>query len=356
MANGGACDRRSAIITFLGLLFLVIIVTWTLWNAQHSPLVKSTDPIIVDPPIIRPLGNDTYVSLNLTDAEELLPNLHFRTFIKNRFATRELPQAIWFQHFDFFTKVDELIGEYPKEAIEAVVASFVLGRIHEIGEKYEEINKGTAKPTNALVNAFNSYSKIQIMWGMLAPPFYSANAALEMKYGGVGFIVGHELGHTIDPNNIRRARPVLIGEEDEQQFWEQVECIQHQYEKETLPMNSMNHTFNQPGDLTHDETVADNVGLRSSFRAYRKERKRLYGKLEPKLPGLDRYTPDQVYFIAAAMFWCGEMSDQRLTQYLENAHPPGVFRVNEMMKNSMEFAQAYKCPLNSPMNPAKKCR
>ncbi|CAJ0587969.1 unnamed protein product, partial [Mesorhabditis spiculigera] len=90
---------------------------------------------------IRPLGNDTYVSLNLTDAEELLPNLHFRTFIKNRFATRELPQAIWFQHFDFFTKVDELIGEYPKEAIEAVVASFVLGRIHEIGEKYEEINK-----------------------------------------------------------------------------------------------------------------------------------------------------------------------------------------------------------------------
>ncbi|CAJ0584101.1 unnamed protein product, partial [Mesorhabditis spiculigera] len=413
---------------------------------------------------------------------DALSNLMLPTWIKAQYPAHELPKKLRISHNKYFEQLDKLVGEYPEEAVEAVIAQLVLNRIHEIGEKYEEIYKkwmsrktdkkkycagkmvaehprwtdalsleriykkrdldsipklmdkvrvafreiihespwadpptqevaiekinnismhvgyahvmwprsrveqyyegytpadapdwatfrekrkrwtgfkqfnDSLASTNAVVNALNTYDKIRILWGILAPPLYSSTDALEMIYGGVGFTIGHELGHTIDPNSIDRSPPVLIGAEDAEQFEEQVECIQHQYGNQTLPLNTLDDVFRQPGDLTHGETVADNVGLRSSFRAYRKERQRVYGKKEKRLPGLESYTPDQLYFIAAAMFWCGEASDDRLVGALENVHPPGVFRVNEMMKNSNEFARAYKCPLNSPMNPAKKCR
>ncbi|CAJ0564161.1 unnamed protein product, partial [Mesorhabditis spiculigera] len=287
---------------------------------------------------------------------DALSNLMLPTWIKAQYPAHELPAKLRISHNKYFEQLDKLVGEYPEEAVEAVIAQLVLNRIHEIGEKYEEIYKDSLASSNAVVNALNTYDKIRILWGLLAPPLYSSTDALEMIYGGVGFTIGHELGHTIDPNSIDRSPPVLIGAEDAEQFEEQVECIQHQYGNQTLPLNTLDDVFRQPGDLTHGETVADNVGLRSSFRAYRKERQRVYGKKEKRLPGLESYTPDQLYFIAAAMFWCGEASDDRLVGALENVHPPGVFRVNEMMKNSNEFARAYKCPLNSPMNPAKKCR
>ncbi|CAJ0564155.1 unnamed protein product, partial [Mesorhabditis spiculigera] len=94
----------------------------------------------------------------------------------------------------------------------------------------------------------------------------------------------------------------------------------------------------QPGNQTHEETVADNAALRAAFRAYRNERRRLYGRAEPKLPGLDAYTPDQLYFVATAMFHCGEHSDGDLEGYMADEHPIGYIRVNEMMKNSKDFS------------------
>ncbi|CAJ0559447.1 unnamed protein product, partial [Mesorhabditis spiculigera] len=150
--------------------------------------------------------------------------------------------------------------------------------------------------------------------------------------------------------------PVLVGKEDKHQFREQVKCIEHQYENAIMPLDSYNETFSQPGELTHDEAIADNAGLRAAFRAYRNERKLLYKGLQPKLSGLDAYTPDQLFFVAAAMINCGEQSDDDLLENKDDEHPPGYIRVNEEVKNSREFARVYKCPLNSPMNPEQKCR
>ncbi|CAJ0584112.1 unnamed protein product, partial [Mesorhabditis spiculigera] len=201
-------------------------------------------------------------------------------------------------------------------------------------------------------NASNGLGTVSIMWGLLTAPFYHPDASLELQYGGLGMIIGHELTHTIDPGAIEFKPSVLAGEEDKGQFKEQVECIEEQYGNAGLPENT---DFRQPGDITRDEAVADNAGLRVALRAYRKERKRLYGKLEPKLPGLDAYTPDQLYYVAAAMFLCDNNTKDALEKLETDGHPPGYIRLNEMVKNSKEFSRVYKCPLNSPMNPQKKC-
>ena len=55
------------------------------------------------------------------------------------------------------------------------------------------------------------------------------------------------------------------------------------------------------GALTLRENIADNGGVRESFRAYRNFiQGSRQGKEEPKLPGLQKYTNDQMFFISWA--------------------------------------------------------
>ena len=50
--------------------------------------------------------------------------------------------------------------------------------------------------------------------------------------------------------------------------------------------------------LTQGENIADNGGVRQAFKAYKAYVKD-NGK-EPRLPGLARYTPEQLFFISFA--------------------------------------------------------
>ena len=55
------------------------------------------------------------------------------------------------------------------------------------------------------------------------------------------------------------------------------------------------------GVITQGENVADNGGVREGYRAYKNFLKRsMDGKEEPKLPGLQKYTNDQLFFISFA--------------------------------------------------------
>ena len=95
--------------------------------------------------------------------------------------------------------------------------------------------------------------------------------------------------------------------------------------------------------------------------------------MEPLLPAFEDYSPEQMFFLAAAQvnihnfhkfeiivkgtlqIWCentrSEVTEQLL---LLDVHSPCRFRVNGPVSNSPEFSEAYKCKLGSPMNPPIK--
>ena len=55
------------------------------------------------------------------------------------------------------------------------------------------------------------------------------------------------------------------------------------------------------GINTQGENIADNGGLREGFRAYKKFLSReMAGEAEQALPGLQKYTSDQMFFISFA--------------------------------------------------------
>lgn len=89
------------------------------------------------------------------------------------------------------------------------------------------------------------------------------------------------------------------------------------------------------------------------LQAYRKWVK-IHGP-EQELPGMNM-THDQLFFLNYAQIWCGSMRpEDALTKIRSSVHSPGIIRVIGPLSNSKDFAEAYDCPLGSPMNPLNKC-
>lgn len=54
--------------------------------------------------------------------------------------------------------------------------------------------------------------------------------------------------------------------------------------------------------------------------------------------------------------WCGKMRDEEALHKIRTAvHSPGPLRILGPLSNSLDFAEAYSCPVGSRMNPTKKC-
>uniref|UniRef100_A0A0M3J3J7 Peptidase_M13 domain-containing protein n=1 Tax=Anisakis simplex TaxID=6269 RepID=A0A0M3J3J7_ANISI len=80
------------------------------------------------------------------------------------------------------------------------------------------------------------------------------------------------------------------------------------------------------------------------------------GHEEKRLPGLEQYTNDQIFFLSYAQTWCGiSKPEATIRQVLTDPHAPVQFRVDGVVVNQPEFAEAFHCKLGSPMNPVKKC-
>lgn len=101
------------------------------------------------------------------------------------------------------------------------------------------------------------------------------------------------------------------------------------------------------------ENIADNGGLKQSFRAYKKWTEK--NGVEPKLPGLN-LTHDMLFYLNYAQIWCGSMRpEDALTKIRSSVHSPGIIRVIGPLSNSKDFAKAFNCPEGSRMNPVHKC-
>ncbi|KAH9503618.1 hypothetical protein Btru_066992 [Bulinus truncatus] len=186
----------------------------------------------------------------------------------------------------------------------------------------------------------------------LQKPVYSPDFSSSVNYGAIGTIVGHEITHGFDH---RGSQYDVNGEfknwwkkEDRANFNSRAQCFVDQYgcfKWEGLSLD---------GDRTLGENIADNGGLKQSYRAYRNYVKRR-GSEELKLPGLE-LNHDQVFFLSFAQIWCEKVRDEMKSQKVEVLqHTPNPYRVIGTLQNSKEFAFAYGCKPETRMNPLRKC-
>lgn len=213
----------------------------------------------------------------------------------------------------------------------------------------------------AVVNAFYSPELNQICFpaGILQAPFYDANVPKYLNYGGIGSVIGHEITHGFDDNGRKYDKNGVFVPDSSTGLWtnktiqnyiSQTKCIINQYSN--FKAEQINMKLN--GSQTQGENIADNGGIKESFRAYQKWVKD-NGK-ESLLPGLP-YNQNQLFFINYAQVWCSKITDQALEQRILNGvHSPGEFRIIGPTSNNEFFSETFKCKPNQSNNPATKCR
>eukprot|EP00090_Calanus_glacialis_P020602 TRINITY_DN3177_c0_g1_i1.p1 TRINITY_DN3177_c0_g1~~TRINITY_DN3177_c0_g1_i1.p1 ORF type:complete len:763 (-),score=121.64 TRINITY_DN3177_c0_g1_i1:74-2362(-) len=234
----------------------------------------------------------------------------------------------------------------------------IWGTNYAWGKLREKIDKTDWKRHGqpAVVNAFYSSieNSIQFPAGILQGNFFGSDRPSYMNYGGIGWVIGHEITHGFDDQGRQFDDEGNLANwwEDatKDKFLDKANCIIWQYGNYTA--DSVNKTLN--GVNTQGENIADNGGIKEAYRAYDSWVNR-HGA-ESRLPGLQNYTPHQMFWISAANTWCSKYRDKALEKRIKTgAHSPGMFRVQGPFSNSKEFANDFKCPLGSKMNPVKKC-
>ncbi|KAK3104371.1 hypothetical protein FSP39_000406 [Pinctada imbricata] len=221
----------------------------------------------------------------------------------------------------------------------------------------EEVDKNEWYTAPATVNAYYNSVLNRIMFpaGILQPPFYSKSQPKSMNYGGIGVVIGHEITHGFDDRGRQYDKDGNLKQwwtsEVIDKFKGQAECIINQYgnfsvpEADGMKLNGIN---------TQGENIADNGGLKQSYRAYRNWVKSR-GAEEQPLPGV-KYNHNQIFFINFAQIWCSNMrKENAINRILTGVHSPGRFRVIGTLQNSAEFTEAFNCPAMSYMSPKQRC-
>ena len=187
------------------------------------------------------------------------------------------------------------------------------------------------------VNAYYNpvFNEVVFPAAILQPPFFDPNADLAVNYGGIGGVIGHEMGHGFDDQGAKSdGRGVLRdwwSPADVAAFNTIVGKLAAQYDAyEPLPGIHIN------GRLTSGENMGDNGGLQVAHRAYQLA---LNGQTAPDIDGI---TADQRFYLGWAQVWRALTREEALrNQVMTNPHSPEQYRCNGVVRNMDEWYAAF---------------
>jgi len=224
----------------------------------------------------------------------------------------------------------------------------LIGNLHSLAafdQEYEFAKLGSPIDrfewhiTPQTVNAYYHPVMNEIVFpaAILQPPFFDVNADDAVNYGGIGAVIGHEIGHGFDDQGSKYDGAGNLvnwwSDADRREFEERTGALIAQYDAlypESTPDAHVN------GGLTIGENIGDLGGLVIAYRAYHIS---LQGKPAPIIDGL---TGDQRFFIGYAQIWRGKVRPEEVRRRLAtDPHSPPEFRVNQVLKNVPQFYEAF---------------
>jgi putative endopeptidase len=194
--------------------------------------------------------------------------------------------------------------------------------------------------TPQTVNAYYNPGMNEIVFpaAILRPPFFDADADDAANYGGIGAVIGHEIGHGFDDQGSKYDGEGNLEdwwtEEDRARFDERTQALIAQYsgfEPKDLPGRHVN------GALTVGENIGDLGGVSIAYRAYVMS----LGGDVGSAPELDGMTGAQRFFVGWAQCWRALVREAESIRRLSiDPHSPPEFRAN-VVRNLEEFYAAF---------------
>ena len=236
----------------------------------------------------------------------------------------------WRDYSDLVIRPDDLVGNVKRSA--SFETDYQLAKIGQPIDRTEWLMSPQT------VNAYYHPVMNEIVFpaAILQPPFFTVDADDAVNYGGIGAVIGHELGHGFDDQGSRfNGEGELVDwwtEGDRARFDELSKKLIDQfsaYESRFAPGEKVN------GGLTVGENIGDLGGLTIGYKAY------TIACEQNPAPELDGYTGAQRFFLGWAQVWSGSAREAEAKRLLAiDPHSPQDVRGNAP-RNLTEFMEAF---------------
>lgn len=235
----------------------------------------------------------------------------------------------WKDYSALDIKADDLVGNF--------IRASHWGYDQMVAKLGQPIDKGEWFMTPQTVNAYYNPVNNEIVFpaAILQPPFFNMDADDAVNYGGIGGVIGHEIGHGFDDQGAKYDGDGNLRnwwtEQDKGQFQARGAKLIGQYNKfEPLPGVNVN------GAVALGENIGDLGGMTVALKAYKLS---LEGK---DAPVMDGFTGEQRFFISWAQVWRTKFREEALRRQLSTGpHSPAHYRVIGVLPNIPEFYPAF---------------
>ena len=220
-----------------------------------------------------------------------------------------------------------------------------------LGTPYDE---GEWLMTAQTVNAYNDIGSGVVVFpaAILQPPYFGADLPSYVNFGVTGWTIGHEVSHSFDSSGRRYDLDGAYGNDwwtarTDAEFQLRAQCFVEQYERYAV-QGLDGKPLHLNGKLTLGENIADAGGVDTAFLAWQQHRVD-HPEQDKDLPGLARWTHEQLYFMAFASLWCSKSERKLLvSQVYDDTHSRPQFRVKGTLENSRYFREHFGCPVKEP--------
>ncbi|WP_372940824.1 M13 family metallopeptidase [Shewanella sp.] len=235
----------------------------------------------------------------------------------------------WEDYSQLTIKADDLVGNAKRAA--------VVQHTKEVAKLGQPIDKDEWHMTPQTVNAYYNPTMNEIVFpaAILQPPFFNLEADDAVNYGGIGAVIGHEMGHGFDDQGAK-----FDGEGNMRDWWTEADLKAFEAKGKALISQYDGYQvfddLHVNGSLTLGENIGDLSGVTIAYKAYKMS---LNGQEAPVIDGL---TGDQRFFMGFTQIWRVKMKEEAMrNRVATDPHSPGHFRALGALSNMPEFYTTY---------------
>lgn len=267
-----------------------------------------------------------------------------------------------------------------------LVANMQAAALYEWGFQLSKagkpVDKGEWLMNPQTVNAYYEPSMNVIVFpaAILQPPFFNPDSEDAANYGGIGAVIGHEIGHGFDDQGAQYDGDGVLNDwwtaDDKANFEKRTKALIEQYNA-FVPTQLDEKYADEPdkaphvnGALTIGENIGDLGGVNIALKAYAFALDEAAGRdkdgsakaIEESLsaaPVMDGWTGLQRFFLSYASIWRSKNRDELAEKYLQiDPHSPAECRTNGIVRNVDLFYRAFDVTPDSAMwlDPDKRVR
>jgi putative endopeptidase len=274
--------------------------------------------------------------VSINDLDWMTPQTRQRALAKlDKFTAKVAYPAKWRDYSKLVIDRNDLYGNYRR--------GHAVNYDRELAKLGGPVDRDEWFMTPQTVNAYYNPGMNEIVFpaAILQPPFFDPDADDAANYGGIGAVIGHEIGHGFDDQGAKYdGDGNLVNwwtDDDRTEFGARTKALIEQYDVYT-PRSLAGHQGppHVHGAFTVGENIGDLGGLSIALLAYQLS---LNGQPSPVIDGL---TGVQRVFYGWAQVWRTKSRDADAIRRLAvDPHSPPEFRCNGVIRNIDAFYDAF---------------